>query len=317
MKKLVGNAFTAKRRNYLYSTTPIYLKENHEVMDDICSRGSDSSSSSISSSSSSSTLQKRKAKYCQQQQQQQHQMHDWKDVTKFYYTNSSSAFVTHFAMNNEIFNLKMNGMKNDNNCYDDIHDDDDIHHDSIIHHDDISIHDNNINGNDDIHDVQHNVSFTIQDAIELMLPKPIPKMKTIQSTSSRGGGKGGGRGAGEGVQHQIDMPAWTNMLMKREEQNPIVSSIDAKFRHDPAMIGNSLLIEQQRGQQDSHDDEVQDDDDDDGNKRSEMMTMVEDEQLCPAELIAMGSVWFLPHNVPKDPSLGKKVRQHQQQNMTD
>ena len=74
----------------------------------------------------------------------------------------------------------------------------------------------------------------------------------------------------------IDMNSWTGLLVDYETKNPIVQSLDAKFRYDPDFLG--------------YDDDESDQD-----------------QLSPAELIALGSVWYLPHDAPRDPSLGGKV----------
>lgn len=128
----------------------------------------------------------------------------------------------------------------------------------------------NVNGVVDVKD-----RLTIEQAIELVLPSPIPNMRKRRNAE------------------QIEMSLWTKELIIREKNNPILQSIEAKFRHDPALLGDWLP---QTNRDDNH-----------SKCNDEKEEMREKDQLSPAELIALGSVWFLPSDAPTDPSLGTKV----------
>ena len=93
----------------------------------------------------------------------------------------------------------------------------------------------------------------------------------------------------------VDMSLWTKQLVDYEKQNPILQSIEAKFRHNPAFIGDY-----NRNSKNSHLQET--------TIEKELNEEEGNDQLSPAELVALGCVWFLGSDAPRDPSLGGKVR---------
>ena len=144
-----------------------------------------------------------------------------------------------------------------------------------------------------------NNTFTIAQAIESVLPKPVPEFRIhsnamrrfvlddVMNDVNNNSNNSDDDGSDEN-KIKIQMSEWNNKLIQYEEQNPILQSMEAKFRHDPSLLGDTTINNNK--------------DEDNNNDEQEK------DQLSPAELVALGSVWFLPHDAPRDPSQGRKVR---------
>lgn len=156
---------------------------------------------------------------------------------------------------------------------------------------------------------KQNNTFTIEQAISSVLPRPVPKIRKYSKTHpsnnikrnhekyvwSIGQSNDAYLSEDDVDTSTINMSLWNQQLYDYEKDNPILQSIDSKFRHDPAWLGNSYIY-------------LDIDNNYDGNRDEERRNNVyEEDQLSPAELLALGSVWFLPFDAPKDPSLGTKV----------
>ena len=151
---------------------------------------------------------------------------------------------------------------------------------------------------------KQNNTFTIEKAIESVLIRPIPKQR-IHNHNDKGRIEKFVLNLDDHDDDDIiycsnttfsnneisdngsiiKMSLWNQQLYAYEQQNPILQSIDSKFRHDPFWIGNNNNYYNNSHPRDK-----------------------EEDQLSPAELVALGSVWFLPFDAPRDPSLGGKVR---------
>ncbi len=160
---------------------------------------------------------------------------------------------------------------------------------------------------------KQNNTFTIEQAISSVLPRPIPKIRKYSHPNPSNNKK---RNHEKFVWSNnndaylksednvivldtsaIDMSLWNKQLYDYEKDNPILQSIDSKFRHDPVWLGNDIIFR----------DSNYDDDNDNRMEEGRKNNVNEEDQLSPAELVALGSVWFLPFDAPKDPSLGTKV----------
>ena len=135
-----------------------------------------------------------------------------------------------------------------------------------------------------------NDTFTMESAIQSVLTRPVPlrrkhnhrhftnqNMFVFDKETKEAYADDDVKYLDYDQDNHIDMNSWTRLLVDYEMNNPIVQSLEAKFRYDPDFLGH---------------------DDADNNYQ---------DQLSPAELLALGSVWYLPHDAPRDPSLGGKV----------
>jgi len=116
---------------------------------------------------------------------------------------------------------------------------------------------------------QSNHTITVEEAILSIVPNPVPKTR-IHDWAKNPNSKEDKK--------EISMELWTEKLLQYEQNHAILHELDTKFRHNPAFIGN--------------------------NPNNSNNT--QKDQLSPAELLALGSVWFLPWDAVKDPSLGAK-----------